>query len=77
MKLPMLPQDKANHFVYGAILFALASTVSLPIQALAFVLIAACTKEVLDHFMNGSVELLDAISTILGGLTVYLALIFN
>jgi hypothetical protein len=83
MKLPMLAQDKANHAVYGNVIAGIVGTVvrvqlpELPANFLAFsaVVIAALFKEyVMDYFFGGTVDHMDAIATVAGGIPVYMAL---
>ncbi len=68
-----IPQDKAGHVVYGALVGLIAGVFfSWPIAA-AFVIFAGVSKEVLDYVLNKykegahSVEVLDAVATIIGG----------
>jgi len=73
MSLPVLPQDKANHFVYGAVIMALAALVVQPLQALAVVGAFAVLKEGVDWWLNRKggkrgVEVLDVLATVAGGL---------
>ena len=74
MNLPILPQDKANHAVYGA---AIAATVSFysPWWALGAVTAVAVGKELSDWWQNRKggahgIELADAVATVAGGLLV-------
>jgi formiminotetrahydrofolate cyclodeaminase len=69
MNLPVLPQDKANHAVYGAVIAAIVSIVSLPL-ALLVVAGFAIGKEVYDWRQNKPYEVLDAVATVCGGLLV-------
>ena len=74
MNLPVLPQDKANHAVYGAVIAAIVSIVGLPL-ALLVVAAFAIGKEVYDWWRNRhgeqhGVEIMDAVATICGGLLV-------
>jgi hypothetical protein len=74
MNLPLLPQDKANHFVYGALIATTTSFFNLYIAIVAVVLIGV-GKEVLDWWQNQrgathGVEIMDAMATICGGLSV-------
>jgi len=77
MQLPNLPQDKANHAFWGAVLASFLSFVSLDI-AVTVVIAAAVLKEVADalsnlkatgNFKTGphGVEFLDAVATLTGG----------
>jgi formiminotetrahydrofolate cyclodeaminase len=69
MNLPVLPQDKANHAVYGAVIAAIVSIVGLPL-ALLVVAGFALGKEVYDWRQNKQPEVLDALATVCGGLLV-------
>lgn len=81
MNLPELPQDKANHFVYGALIAAVVSCVSSPWWALVVVSAFAILKELSDAWQNyksssdpligpHGVEFWDAAATMLGGAVV-------
>jgi hypothetical protein len=59
MKLPLLPQDKANHIVYGAVIFNIALVLSTLFGIGSGLLIASITvvvfafgKEVVDYIRN-------------------------
>lgn len=59
MDLPLLPQDKANHACYGAVIFLLAVFVaqqldlaSPTIIALVFVACVGALKELADYLLN-------------------------
>jgi hypothetical protein len=74
MSLPLLPQDKANHFVYGALIASPTSFFDLYIAIVAVVMVGV-GKEVLDWWQNQrgakhGVEFMDAVATICGGLSV-------
>jgi len=86
MPLPSLPQDKANHLVYGAVIF---DTVFIATRSLALsfgvVVMFAFGKEIMDAYSNykatknlmqGShgVELLDSVATCSGGVLAALPL---
>lgn len=77
MQLPSLPQDKANHAFWGAVLASGLSVVSLQVAAAAC-LAAAILKELSDAWVNykstgnprfgpHGVEFLDAVATTTGG----------
>lgn len=68
LKAIYLPQDKANHVVWGAILFAAGHFVSIPFAA-AVVLAVAIFKELYDsyHPDRHSVDPMDAVATAAGG----------
>lgn len=76
-RLPQIPQDKANHFVYGAILALAAMALSSPEMAAAAVVIAAVGKELLDLAGHGTPEVLDAVATVAGGAVVLLPVLMR
>ena len=69
MNLPALPKDKANHVIYGILIYALSSLILAPIFALITVYIAAIAKEFYDksrgkkRFSYG-----DVMATLAGGI---------
>lgn len=73
MKLPLIPQDKANHFVYGAILYLLFSIVLSPVNSLVFTSLIAIGKEMFDRISKrGNAEALDFLWTLMGAFVVYM-----
>lgn len=65
MKLPLIPQDKANHFIYGFFIYVIACLfVSNPI-AFGIVCLFALGKEIKDQVVYGGFDIFDMISTIL------------
>ena len=65
MKLPLIPQDKANHFIYGFFIYIIACLfVSNPI-AFGIVCLFALVKEIKDQVVYGGFDIFDMISTIL------------
>jgi hypothetical protein len=74
MNLPSLPQDKANHAVYGAVIAAIVSLHSIQL-ALIVVICVGVGKELSDWWQNRhgghhGVEALDVVATVFGGLIV-------
>jgi hypothetical protein len=87
MNLPQLPTDKANHAIYGAVIFdaCFLLTRSL-LVSLCVMAVIAVFKEVSDAFINWratgdamhgphGVEFLDAAATCFGGILVALPLV--
>jgi len=73
MKLPLLPQDKANHFVYGSIICFLASLLFTPLASLLITIIIGILKEVYDKISKkGNPEILDAVATTIGALPIFI-----
>lgn len=87
MNLPQLPQDKANHFVYGVGIALVAGLLAARIPALGSLLpltpgqagalaaaLAAAAKEVYDRTSGkGTPDALDAVATAAGGVAVLAA----
>jgi len=84
--LPQLPQDKGNHFAYGAVIFNLALPITDAFVALAAVAVLAVAKEALDWLSNHrarraglpaphGVEVMDALATLAGGVLCALPLL--
>lgn len=84
--LPQLPQDKANHLLYGALAFNLAYPLTDAFAALAIVAALAVAKELSDWALNRraqaaglpaphGVEVLDALATLAGGVLCFLPLL--
>ena len=64
--LEKIEKDKLLHFVAGSLVYASSSWL-LGYYALALVVAVAIGKEVYDHYYNGTVDVYDAIATVLGG----------
>jgi hypothetical protein len=76
--LPLLPQDKANHFVYGSLVFTIVYILTLnPILALTITTIVGFGKEIYDALnkQTHTPDILDLLSTVAGGLFPFLCLI--
>jgi hypothetical protein len=70
LKLPQLPPDKANHFVYGAVIASLGAIHSVEAGAIACAAFAVL-KEVYDRISKkGAPEVADVLATIAGGAVV-------
>ena len=71
MKLPLIPQDKANHFIYGLLIFTLISTLLNVMFGLGVCIVAAFAKELYDlqHKTIHTPDIYDALWTIAGGVT--------
>lgn len=71
MKLPMLPHDKANHFVYGAGIAATAEPFVGPELALVLGACFAVGKEIYDlKSGKGEPSVPDAVATLAGSVAV-------
>mgnify|MGYP000892664495 FL=1 len=76
MQLPVIEPDKANHFLYGA-LIACAGTFFLdPLDALALCAAIGVAKEIFDKITHrGTCDALDAVFTVAGGAAVVIPLV--
>ena len=70
MKLPLIPQDKANHFIYGLLIFTMISTILNVVFGLGVCIVAAFTKELYDlqHKQTHTPDIYDFIWTVAGGI---------
>lgn len=70
MKLPVFPADKANHFVYGFIMYLLAGLLFSGSTALIIVIAVAVLKELIwDKLLEkGTLEYADVVYTIVPAL---------
>lgn len=69
MKLPIIPQDKANHFIYGSVIFSIVFLLNgSTLSAFVSVLVIAFMKELYDalHIETNTPDLMDVLFTILG-----------
>lgn len=69
MRLPMLPHDKANHFIYGLIIFGLFKILLGPLVGIIVCSLFGISKEIYDYLHKDvhTPDIYDAIITILGG----------
>jgi peptidoglycan biosynthesis protein MviN/MurJ (putative lipid II flippase) len=69
MKKILIPQDKANHFVYGFLIFEFFSLFFTEITCLFIVIFVAALKEMYDkESKKGTPELLDFVFTVIPAL---------
>ena len=78
IKLPQLPQDKANHFIYGALIYMIASLWILPGPCLFITASVAFFKEFYDTYTDSSdFSLADFSVTCAGGIIIMIAQLIN
>ncbi len=66
----MFAFDKQLHFGAGMLIGLAVGVGTNPITGLVFATVAGIVKEVYDKYSgNGTPELLDAVATVLGGIT--------
>lgn len=79
----LIPQDKANHVIYGAVTAVLAVfvknffllTLASSLTAVLAAVIIGATKELADAQFGGDATVQDFIATSLGGVLIALALL--
>ena len=64
MNLPLIPLDKANHFIYGFFIYILFSMIVSDEIAVGFAFGFGVGKEIRDHIINKKADFLDLIFTI-------------
>lgn len=75
MRLPMIPADKANHALYGAVAASLGGMHSVAAGAALCALLGA-GKEAYDRVSRkGTPDINDALATLAGGAVVLLPLV--
>lgn len=73
MRLPLIPQDKANHAIYGAAIFFVLQFAFVPVFALLGVASIAAAKEIYDFVTDsGTAEITDFLATIAGTIPLFL-----
>ena len=77
MKLPLIPHDKANHFIYGFVISVLSNLVLNEWISLAVVCLFAFGKEIYDEWKYGDFDIFDAIWTIAPALILTLKQIYS
>jgi len=68
MKLPLIPLDKANHFIYGFVIFILSNIVLNDVHSLLVVFIFAIGKEIKDQVVYKGFDYKDLLATLLPGI---------
>ena len=73
LPLPVIPEDKANHFIYGCVIYTLSCLLFTIPFSLLIVAIIAALKEWHDKYVPGSTpDIMDWVWTMLGRLPVFL-----
>ena len=72
MKLPIVPLDKANHFIYGFAIYIISSLFVIPETAFLIVLLFALGKEIRDEFVYSGFDVKDVLATICPALILFL-----
>ena len=67
MKLPLIPLDKANHFIYGFFIYVLSNLVFIDNYSLLIVFAFALVKEIKDEIVYHGFDIKDLLITLLPG----------
>lgn len=68
MKLPIIPQDKANHFIYGFVIFILTNLFLNIYISFTIVILFAFGKELYDEWKYKGFDIIDIFWTIIPAL---------
>ena len=71
--LPIIPEDKANHLIYGVLSFIILKFIGLPVMyTLIGVFVVGVIKEYMDYKVKSRVKLsehiMDIVWTVIGGI---------
>ena len=72
MKLPLIPQDKANHFIYGFLIFIVSQYFLNDYISFGIVFAFALGKEIKDQIVYKGFDYKDLIATLLSSIIIYL-----
>ncbi len=64
IKLPIVPHDKANHFIYGFVIFTFNNLFFSNLISIMITLIIAISKEIKDEYDSGGFNIIDILWTI-------------
>ena len=76
MNPPLIPHDKANHFIYGFVIFVLSNLVLNEWISLSIVCLFAFGKEIYNEWKYGGFDIYDAVWTIAPALILTLKQIY-
>jgi hypothetical protein len=65
MKLPLIPLDKANHFIYGFSIYFITNLILSDYWSLAVVILFALGKEIKDQIVYKGFDYKDFLVTII------------
>jgi len=71
MKLPIIPLDKANHFIYGFSTYVLSNIVLNDLYSLLIVVLFALGKEIRDQIVYKGFDYKDLLVTIIPAIILY------
>jgi hypothetical protein len=64
MKIPLIPLDKANHFIYGFVIFIISQCFLNDLYSIGIVFLVALGKEIKDQIDYKGFDYKDIIATI-------------
>jgi hypothetical protein len=65
MKIPIIPQDKANHFVYGFVIYFLFNLFLNQYTSFSIVFLFAISKEIYDEYKYSGFDWRDLVTTLI------------
>lgn len=65
MKLPTIPHDKANHAIYGIVIFMISNIFLNEYYSFGIVCLFAIGKEIYDQYDYGGFDYKDVLATII------------
>lgn len=65
MKIPLIPLDKANHFVYGFVIYFISNLFFKDYTSFAIVFLFAFSKEAYDEYKYGGFDLKDLLISLM------------
>jgi hypothetical protein len=77
MKLPLIPQDKANHIIYGLVIFLLSNLFLNNYFSFVVAFTFALGKEIYDEYKYSGFDYKDLIATILFPILLILLYLFK
>lgn len=70
--LPTFEKDKANHIIYGVLIYGLAAMLITNIFSLIAVLVTAVGKEFYDYYKGKPFSYADIMATQFGGIIAFI-----
>jgi hypothetical protein len=70
MNLPLIPLDKANHFLYGFFIYTFFSMFMDHEMAVGIAFAFGVLKEIRDHIVYKKADILDLFFTVLPGIII-------
>jgi len=72
MNIPLIPFDKANHFIYGFIIFVLSQCFLNDLYSIGIVFLFALSKEIKDQIDYKGFDYKDLLTTMIPSIILYL-----